>query len=360
MRVTGTCYVYFTFDIGFAVELAAVERLVAEDSLGQTFKRPRLAPEASLLPRHATRVMQRGQGIAVGRFETDPSVELTIWEFGAATVTYRATIDAELSALVPLADELWDHAALLADARRRAEQLVLAIGSAIDKPALSQRYEDYVVFELRLPDGTPVSALRDEHASTVASILRAEPQLLAQEEIADAVSVHCAYLPNEIVMIDWFAALLVGDDMEDERRVLEIAVAELLELRYLDEQLDRGIEDAHRALRKSRSALAALSTRSSDLNRIAQLQADAAVLFEGVDNALKLLGDQYLARLYRAAAGRFHLPDWTASLERNLRVLDGIYEKMASRAQSLRLEILELVIIVLIAVGTAIPFLVDY
>jgi hypothetical protein len=84
------------------------------------------------------------------------------------------------------------------------------------------------------------------------------------------------------------------------------------------------------------------------------------VLFEGVDNALKLLGDQYLARLYRAAAGRFHLPDWAASLERNLRVLDGIYEKLASRAQSLRLEILELVIIVLIAVSTAIPFMIDH
>lgn len=360
MRVTGTCYVYFTFDVGFAVGLAQVERLVAEESLGQTFKRPRRAPEASLLPRHATRVIQRGKAIQVGRFETDASVEITLWEFGAATVTYRAAIDAELSALVPLADELWDHPALLGDSRRRAEQLVLALGSAIDKPALSERFEDYVVFELRLPEGTPVSALREEHASTVASILRAEPQQLAQEEIADAVSVHCAYLPNEIVLIDWFAALIVGDDMEDERRVLEIAVAELLELRYLDEQLDRGIEDAHRALRKSRNALSALSTRGSDLNRIAQLQADAAVLFEGVDNALKLLGDQYLARLYRAAAGRFHLPDWAASLERNLRVLDGIYEKLATRAQSLRMELLELVIIVLIAVSSAIPFMVGH
>lgn len=360
MRVTGTCYIYFTFDVGFAIELPAVERLLAEGSLGQTFKRPRRAPEAGLLPRHATRVLQRGSDIRVGRFETDPSVEITCWEFGAATVTYRAAIDADLNDLVTLADELWDHPALLGDSRRRAEQLILALGDAVDKPAMSERFEDYVVFELRLPDGTDVSALSTTHAATVASILRAEPQQLAQEEIADAVSVHCAYLPNEIVLIDWFAALLVGDDMEDERRVLEIAVAELLELRHLDEQLERGIEEAHRALRQSRTALSSLSTRDSNLTRIAQLQADAAVLFEGVDNALKLLGDQYLARLYRAAAGRFHLPDWTASLERNLRVLDGIYEKLASRAQSLRLELLEVVIIVLIAVSTAIPFLVGH
>jgi len=359
MRVTGTCHIYFTFDIGFAVGLAQVERLIAEDKLGQAFKRPRRAPEAAQLPRHSVRLMQRGATLAIESFLIDPNVEITIWEFGAATVAYRASIDSELTQLVGLADELWDHAGLMSDARRRANELLLALGAAIDKPALSERVEDYVVFELRLPDGTPIGALLDTHASTIASILRAEPAQLAREEIDDALSVRCAYLPEELVLIDWFAAILVGEDMEDERRVLETAVAELLELRYLDEQLDRGIDDAHAVLRKARSTLASLSTRGHDLNQVAQLQADAAVLFEGVDNALKLLGDQYLARLYRAAAGRFHVPQWTASIERKLKLLDGIYDKLASRATSLRLELLELVIIVLIAVSSVMPFVLD-
>jgi hypothetical protein len=360
MHVTGTCHIYFAFDVGFAVELAQVERLVAEDKLGQAFKRPRRAPEAAQLPRHSARVTQRGSGITVLGFETNRNVEITVWEFGAATVAYRAPINAELASLVGLADELWDHAGLLSDARRRAGELLTAISPAIDKPALSERVEDYVVFELRRPDGVAISELLDAHAGTLASILRAEPEQLAQEEIADALAVHCAYLPDEIVLIDWFAALLVGDDMEDERRVLEIAVAELLELRYLDEQLDLGIDDAHRALRKFRSAFASLSTRGADLHHMGQLQADAAVLFEGVDNALKLLGDQYLARLYRSAAGRFHLPQWTASIERKLGVLDGIYEKLAGRATSLRLELLEVVVIVLIAVSMILPFFYGY
>ncbi|MDB4973747.1 MAG: uncharacterized protein JWN48_2088, partial [Myxococcaceae bacterium] len=87
------------------------------------------------------------------------------------------------------------------------------------------------------------------------------------------------------------------------------------------------------------------------------LQADAAVLFEGVDNALKLLGDQYLARLYRIASERFHLPQWDTAIERKLKLLDGIYEKMSSRAATKRFEMLEVVIIVLIAVSSVLPFL---
>jgi hypothetical protein len=139
--------------------------------------------------------------------------------------------------------------------------------------------------------------------------------------------------------------------------VLELTVAELLELRALDEQLDRGIDAAYAVLTRKRSWLASLSTRAADLSQVSQLQADAAVLFEGVDNALKLVGDQYLARLYRVASERFHLPQWDAAIERKLRVLDGIYEKLATRAAGRRFEVLEVVIIVLIAVSTVAPFL---
>jgi len=358
MRVSGTCHVYFTLDIGFAVELSRVESLLAEEQLGQSFKRPRRAPEASQLPRHSTRMLQRGVGMTIGRFATDPSVEITIWEFGAATVAYRVAIDNELDELVPLADQLWDHPELLADARRRAEALLRAIERAVDKPALGTRVEDYVVFELRMPKDLSVGSLLEAHPGTLASVLRAEPERLSQEEISDALSVRCAYLPDEIVLIDWFAAVLIGDDMEDERRVLEIATTELLELRHLDEQLDQGIEEAHGVLRKKRKLLGSLKLRDDDLNHVAQLQADAAVLFEGVDNALKLLGDQYLARLYRAAAGRFHLSQWASSIERKVRVLDSIHEKLANRATTLRLEVLEIVIIVLIAVSSIMPFVI--
>ena len=204
------------------------------------------------------------------------------------------------------------------------------------------------------PTTAPTSAT---HAATTASILRAEPGPLSDEEVADALAMRCAYVRDEVVLVDWFAALLVGDDMEDERLVLELTVAELLELRALDEQLDRGVDAAYALLTRKRSWLTAFSTRAQDLGLVSQLQADAAVLFEGVDNALKLLGDQYLARLYRVASERFHLPQWDAAIERKLRVLDGIYEKLASRAASRRFELLEIVIIVLISISTLLPFL---
>lgn len=356
MRILGTGHVYQAIDLGFAIDLERAERLMSVDPIQQTFKRPRRATEASQLQRHSLRLAQSGFPVEIGKFRTVGPVDIVLWEFGAATIAYQIPIDAQLSDLVGLSDQLWDHAGLIEDARKRAEHLLQTIRPAVDKPLLGDRMEDYVVFEVRLPDGEPVSDLWSKHASVTASILRAEPLPLSDQEVAEALSLRCAYLPDEIALIDWFAALLVGDDMEDERLVLELTVAELLELRTLDEQLDRGVDAAYNVLRRKRTWLDSMRIRGVDLAEISQIQADAAVLFEGVDNALKLLGDQYLARLYRVASERFHLPQWDAAIERKLRVLDGMYEKLTTRVSSRRFELLEIVIIVLIAISTVLPF----
>ena len=78
------------------------------------------------------------------------------------------------------------------------------------------------------------------------------------------------------------------------------------------------------------------------------MQVDGALLFERVSNAPKLLGDQYLARVYRLAAQRFYLAEWNAGILRKLDVLESIFKQVHERAASRRLEVLEWIIILLI------------
>lgn len=355
MRVRGTCHAYFAVDLGFGVDLARAEKVIATEAMRQTFKRPRRAPEAAQLRRTSLRVVQAAAPIELGGWRTEATVEIVVWEFAAATIDYRIAVDGELAELVTLSDLLWDNAALVADARARAQTLVDNLTAAIEKPRVGERVEDYVAFELKLPAGTRAEALWTAEASTTARILRAEPGPLGEQEIAEALTMRTAYLPDEVVLVDWFAAILAGDDMDDERLVLELSIAELLELRFLDEQLDRGVEKAYKILNRRRSFVEGLRAPLHDLDAVAQAQADAAVLFEGVDNALKLLGDQYLARLYHVVSTRFHLPAWDAAIERKLRVLDSIHEKLSSRANTRRFELLEVIVILLILIEILMP-----
>lgn len=94
--------------------------------------------------------------------------------------------------------------------------------------------------------------------------------------------------------------------MDDIRAVLVFANVELLEMRILDEQLDRALDEGYEALSRKPHFLSLPGSHDKDLTHIAQLQVDGALIFERVTNTLKLLGDQYLARVYRLVSQRFH------------------------------------------------------
>ena len=81
-------------------------------------------------------------------------------------------------------------------------------------------------------------------------------------------------------------------------------------------------------------------------------------LFERVSNAPKLLGDQFLARVYRLAALRFHVGEWNGGILRKLETLEDFYEQLHGKAAGRRLELLEWIIIILIFVEIVLPLLV--
>ncbi|HZS12814.1 MAG TPA: hypothetical protein VFA38_11230, partial [Nitrospirales bacterium] len=192
----------------------------------------------------------------------------------------------------------------------------------------------------------------------IAKLLRSEPGTLSAEEVQDAVSCRLSYGPDDIAVIDWNAAVLIGTEMEDVVSVLEFVNVELLEMRYLDQQLDDALDQAYEVLSRRRARrFAGSGTLERDMAQVAALQVEGAILFERVSNAVKLLGDQYLARVYRMASQRFHLEAWDAGIHRKLQTLDSIYAKLSDRATTRRMEVLEWIIIVLIAVSIAVSFL---
>ena len=79
------------------------------------------------------------------------------------------------------------------------------------------------------------------------------------------------------------------------------------------------------------------------------MQLESAVLLERVTNALKVFGEEYLTRIYRLAARRFQLAELDASISRKLATVESIYQKMADKAAGVRMELLEWVVIILIA-----------
>jgi hypothetical protein len=348
----------FAYDVGQSIRLDVAERLIEPLSQREAFRRQRRTPGYFDYRPAPLRVAATTDAVALGAFATEPQVDFVVYDFGAVSVTYRIPLSGTLAELSRLSDSLYDNAELLADSRRGVERLVAALGSAVSNPRVADVVEDYIVYHVAEcePQVSP-AALAQSHGMAIAQLLRAATETLSQGEVDDALACRIAYGVEDLTIIDWNAALLFEREPEDNLAVLEYANVELLEMRFLDDQLDAALDEAYDAFGRARGGVGSIvRARAGDMRRIARLQVDSAVLFEGVNNALKLLGDQWLARVYRLAAQRLHIADWDASIIRKLNALDSIYHKLDDQQSSRRMEVLEWIIIVLIAVSIALPF----
>ncbi len=359
-HLCGECRILFAYDLGLSIDLDRARALLTSPvgaPAVRTLLEDRPTPKYVEFHPQPIRTCERpaDQPAAIAGLPVSPDSDAALFDFGAACFSYRIPFEASLEALLDLSVELYDHAALKVDSRRRVDDLVRSIGPAIARPRIASLVEDYVVFVVHPGSlqGTPDEFLK-QHAGLIARILRAEPRPLSVQEESDALACRISYSPSDLTLIDWNSALVIQEDAADLLAVLEFANVELLEMRHLDEQLDRALDEAYRITQSPPGLLAVLTRHAaSDHQRIAKMQMDSALLFEGVNNALKLLGDQYLARVYRLAAQRLHLPAWDAAILRKLETLGSIYDKMSDRQANHRMETLEWIIILLIAFDIA-------
>jgi hypothetical protein len=342
----GTCFPMFAYEVAQSINLDAAERRLVAGTERQTIKYKRRAPssfEYRPAPLHVTRGCEP---LEVDGRRMMPGVELVLYDFGAVSVSYAIPLSGALESLPSLAAALWGNEALLHESRRQVEEVLGLVGDAAVRPRIADFVEDYSIFHISaFTEPCPAAMLWTSQALTVAQVLRAVPDALSEQEIADATAPRLSFGPNDATLIDTDAALLFDPEGDDVRDVIEFANTQLVEMRYLDHELDDVLERAYERLPRRPWPLAV----GPDLGSLARLELDATILFEQVTNALKLVGDQFLARAYAVASRRFHLAEWDTSISRKLQTIDGLYEKMTDRATSRRMEMLEWIIVILIA-----------
>ena len=347
---SGECRALFAFDVAQSIDLAGAARAIHEPSTEGKLGHTHPAPAYFQFRPPPLRIVQRCEPLRVGKWSTGLTCELVLFEFGAVLVSYAIELGAELEECLELSCALAADTSLEQAARARAVALAKAIDAHVTKPGLAEVFEDYSVF--RLPAtllGNDVERFLAEQGAALAGILRAERAALAREVQTDALSVRLQYGPDDLTLVDWHAAVVLDDQPEDVLRVLEYANVQLLEMRFLDAQLDGALEDSYRSLtrREARHLLGPLALRR-DLRRLSSMQLEAAFLFERLGNTLKVSGDQFLARVLRQAGARFRLQEWNDAAQRKLAALDNVYDKLHDDASTLRAEVLEVLIVLLI------------
>ncbi|MGH7562010.1 MAG: hypothetical protein ACRENB_13450 [Gemmatimonadales bacterium] len=354
----GRCHALYAFEVGLEVHLGQAGRQMGS---GEPQQAPRKGASGAdpVQYRPAPLRLEAESGTArIGSFAVEAALELVLYDFGAASVGYAIPLGPTDRDLLDLGRRLREDTALADDARRRIDDLVRSLGPSIERPRVAELVEDYFIFRVKGVEGVADAIdFAERHAATVAQVLRGESANLSPDEVADATAARISFARQDVTFVDWDSAFILDPEPGQFRHVLEFANVQLLELRYLDGQLDRLLERAYQLLFR-RTGLRSLSPSfyASDLKELSTLQVESTILLERVTNAIKFLGEEYLARLYRLVAGRLHLQQWIESITRKLATIEGIYQKMTDRASTRRLELLEWVVILLIALEIVLGF----
>ncbi len=354
----GSVITYLAYDIGREVNLELAARRIQEN-----VQRPQLAADRrQRQPKYfgydplPVRFSRRVPTIPLAGYQSDAEVECTLWDFGGLTLAYRIHIppNTPFSALVELSAALDETHVLETEAESLVKQVADDLGPAVVSPRINDSVEDYIVFRIKeFNHPLSGSVLCDRYALPLAQIVRCERARLAAGVVEETMKYRLSYRAAEasgedsdLMVIGWNAALSYDREEDsapdDVCAVLEFALAYLLELRLLDEKLDDYLDEAYSvSLRRDRWFQA-------DFSRIGVIQIDAAMIFEAVHNALKLVGDEYLAEVQRLAGERFGFEELDKTLRRKLATMQSIYDKLADRRAHRRAEILESIIIFLI------------
>ncbi|HTJ28558.1 MAG TPA: hypothetical protein VMA36_20560 [Candidatus Limnocylindria bacterium] len=291
--------------------------------------------------------------------EPHGTVRAKIFDYGVVSLRITVPYSGSWEGFGALTRRLRNDPALEAQARAALDDVLAEIASALDEPHPAL-VEDYFVLEVgRFSEATTAPRLTGELGAALAQLLLFEDRELTVTEQQEALRVALSYYPDDLAVLQWDAAFVYdrADGAEAVQDIVEFANSQLVEFRTYDARLNAEL-DAIYALEPGRPVRSFLRRRAAE--RAAQVRfllVDVLELTDRTTNALKIIGDAYYARLYRAVAGRLGLADWQRQIDAKLHSVSEIYRVFQDQAQYARSEMLEIIIVVLVGLEAIIGVL---
>jgi hypothetical protein len=346
----GSVLVYRMFDVAEAFDLGMLEEN-ARAAIGTARLRiTRPGSQALIIKNAPVSVFLGEQDIVIGETRVRCGVDARVWDYGVISLRFRLPVTSmPWNELVELAATIDASSAFEDPARKHLAELLAIVAPSMQGGHAWNGTEDYVIHFIEELRGVERAAELLDKVDVAALLLGESKQPLARRTRRTIVDHAYQYWMHDLAVIDWNSALVVepsGDrDIPD---VIEFAITHLLDFRYFDDLLEEKLRTLHAEIVDTK--------RGFFRTNYAQLSREASVLFidiseyiARVENSLKVIGDFYLATIFRAAVSRLRLQEWEESVTGKLQLLARVAELLSAQATARRGHALEWIVIALIA-----------
>ena len=344
----GTVTAFYLFDVGDALDLQQVRTAIGSTVTSRLSTRP--ATPTHLQYQQPPLALD-GSVIGVGEVE-GCRVRFKVFDYAVVSVALSEELPEAWDQLLEQGLAWHDNASRADQAERLCRDLLTHIPGAVSGPRDDFLTEDYVVFTI-LYEAREQTAeeLLATHGMDIAKLLRGEREVLSTQERDEVLRHRISYYLTDLVIPTWSSALVYDrpSGAPGVLEILEFVNSQLLEFRYYDQLLDAELARIYAALQEDSWRPTWLSRRYTRAARqVHALFIDVNELTDRAENALKIAGDVYAARVFGVAAARIGLEQWKSSVRDKLKTVDDIYRFAVEQAAIARGEFLELTIVILI------------
>lgn len=336
---TGNIYIFHAFDVGDEINLDAVANedhiITRPYSIPKFFKNYHMPLEIDLPHPHSSSGCHN----------------VRIHNFGTISLTYK----------IPFADTLEEVRRTIEKIDNKfQEQSVIdasnvykAIRKHVKKDRFFHTKSSYVAIQVDVQHNQiSVDELKKNYGSTIASIIRFEKETLSEYQIEEILDGAIGYFKGDLIIVDTECAFIYDPDYEEILYLFEFANIQALELRFFDRLLDQKLnliyeEKFGRLDLKSYLPFAG-STAGSPVDELGKLKVDIQVIIERMDSSIKLIGEPYFSEIYELLVDRLDLEGWRKSINQKLDIIMDIKSVIQHKVDSIRGDILEVLIIILI------------
>lgn len=343
-------------DIADSIDLPAVESLWARHARTAAARSRLLtaSPKAMTFGVPPVELVLEPMPIELGDQTFQAAVMARLYEFGVAALSIHLPADdlswSDFSARVNAADAVLGIASGNPVWTQLVQNIVALMQPALLRPSAEPLQEDYLLGLVHALEGISSTASLTDELDLV-PLLAGESRPLSEQSRQELLRQRFAYYTDDLAVLTWDRAFIIEPRGEsDVVDILEVANAQLLEMRYYDELLDDELPRMYDLVEATHNVANPFAARRyADLARkLYTLVAEVTEITEKVDNALQVTEDVYLARVYASALELFRVPHVSKAVDRKLAIIRDSYAALYEEASSKRGELMELAIILLI------------
>jgi hypothetical protein len=352
-----TLTAFYLYDVAEQIDLAALRATLGA---GASARLQPATTAPSYLQYHTPPLVIDGEQVGIAAIEGF-TARLKFFDYGVMSLALSRPFTGSWAELIAAAQTYIENDAL----ESRAEAAVRGVAQrcAASMVKLRDTYvaEDYLAVAVTALD-VPLTAddLLAQRAETLVRIVRGERHPLSRQEQEEVLRHRLSYFANDLVIPTWNCAFIYDAEpgAVAALELFELANSQLLEFRYYDGLLDSELGRIYPLLQRSswwNNLFGRGYIRAAE--QLHALFIDVNELTDRTENALKIVGDIYAARVFALAASRLGVSRWKQSVEDKLETLDDVYRFAVEQVAISRGHFLELTVVVILVLELVLFFL---